>query len=134
MKNKLLLLVLLFTLPLAAKAAEGLAGATVKHDGDRVTRMESCKADPESCRAARHARKEACRANPEKCRSDRRARREKWCAANPDNCKRVRARMEKCKANPGKCKAERKAKFDARFRRDQSRRGRDRYAETITSL
>jgi len=117
MINKYLAFVLLLVLPLTAGAAEGLPGATVKPEGGRAAMMERCKADPEKCRAERQARMEVCKANPEKCRAERQAQREKWCTANPDKCKQMKARMEQCKANPEKCRAERQAKMDERFKK-----------------
>ena len=109
MNHKWLVLLAAALFPMAAMAAEGLPGATVKPDGKGMTAEE------------RKAHMEACKANPEKCRAERQAQFEKRCAANPERCKEMKAkmakRMEECKANPEKCRAEHQAKFDERFKK-----------------
>lgn len=128
MHNKLILLFsALAMLAVPALATEALPGATVKSEGarpvsaERKAMRERCQAEPEKCRAERQARREQCRADPEKCRAERQARREKWCAANPEKCKEMRARMqqrrEQCKANPEQCRKERQARMAERFRK-----------------
>jgi len=98
--------------PVAALAADGMPGATVKPEA---------KGTPGLSAEEHKARMEACKANPEKCRAERQARFEKHCAANPERCKEMKAkmakRMEECKANPEKCRAERQARFEERFKK-----------------
>lgn len=66
---------------IAAAAADGLEGATVRAEGarsaaDRKARSEQwCRDNPEKCREAQ-ARREQCKADPEKCRAEIRARTE----------------------------------------------------------
>ena len=110
-KNKLLAVIFAALLPLAAGAADGLPGATVKPLGkgyapsaeERKARMEQCKADPAKCEA------------------ERKARFEQMCKDNPARCKEMQERREKrraeCKANPEKCRADKKAQFEQRFKR-----------------
>ena len=65
-KNKLLALIFSALLPLAAGAADGLPGATVKPEAkaagptaeQRKARMEQCKANPEKCQADKKAQAE----------------------------------------------------------------------------
>lgn len=122
----------------AARAADGLPGATVRSGGGAAgteqwckdnpekckelqARREQCKADPEKCRAERQARikeREArCKADPQKCKAERQARQDEWCKANPQRCKEAQARREQCKSDPEKCRAERQSQFQERFRK-----------------
>ena len=111
-KNILIALSFATLVPLAALAADGMPGATVKSDASGA---------PGPSAEERKARMEACKANPEKCRAERQAQFEKRCAANPERCKEMKAkmakRMEECKANPEKCRAERQARFEERFKK-----------------
>ena len=104
---------------MAAVAAQGLPGATVKkddapagknapsRDGDKGGWRERCKQNPQECenkKAEFQKQHEECRANPEKCKADRAAKREERCKANPQQCEAVKKKMqerrEQCKADP----------------------------------
>ncbi len=114
-------------LALPAFAAEGIPGATVAGEGVKPpygrhgAMHESCKAEPEKCKAEAQARHDACKADPEKCRKERMAQREKLCAQNPEKCKEMRARMEQrqeqCKADPEKCRQEHQARAEMHFKK-----------------
>ncbi len=111
-KNKLLALIFSALLPLAAGAADGLPGATVKPE---------TKAAAGPTAEQRKARMEQCKADPAKCEAERKARYEQMCKENPARCKEMKERHEKrmaeCKANPEKCHADKKAQAEQRFKR-----------------
>ncbi|MBI3068038.1 MAG: hypothetical protein HYY79_03915 [Betaproteobacteria bacterium] len=118
--------------PLAAVAAEGLTGATVRGGPataqERQALRERCQADPEKCREELRAKRremlERCKADPEKCRAERKARMERLCKENPERCREMQARLEKrremierCKADPEKCRQEARARIEDRFKK-----------------
>jgi hypothetical protein len=98
----------MFALPLAAAAADGLGGAKVQGDAP-------------DAKPRRELQRPQCEGTPEQCREQTRARVEERCRENPQPCAEMKAKLEQrrteCQADPEKCREQARAQMRERLRK-----------------